>query len=309
MTKISSIIVNWNSGSYLRDCLNSIVETTHGQDVEIIVIDNGSRDESLVDSWNEFPQAKILLNAENIGFAAGTNVGIKAASGKFLLLLNPDIIAKSGAINTLASFLATHPEVGAVAGKLLSPDGTPQIGFNVRSFPTLATVIYEALLLNALLPQNRVNRQYRMLDWSHDEVREVDQPAAACLMLKREVIQNVGLLDEQFFPAWFEDVDYCKRIKDAGWKIYFHPEAEFVHRGGLSLERLSYHDFLVAFYRNLLRYLRKHHRFPSPLLRVLIAIGMVARLAAIPFFPTLLKAPRGEALRAYLGVIRVCLVG
>lgn len=308
MAETSAIIVNWNSGPFLVDCLRSIAETTRGYNIEIIVVDNGSCDESLGDSWNDFPQAKILLNTENLGFAAGANVGIRAASGRFLLLLNPDVVARSGAILKLASFLSAHREAGAVSGKLLSPDGAPQIGFNVRSFPTVATIIYEALLLNTLFPHNRVNRRYRMLDWRHDDVREVDQPAAACLMIKREVIEEVGLLDEQFFPAWFEDVDYCKRIKDAGWKIYFNPDAEFVH-WGVSLERMSYRDFLVVFYRNMLRYMRKHHSFPTPLLRAIIAVGMAARLAAIPFFPTFIKVPRSEALRAYLGVIRACLAG
>src|SRR5262249_47397974 len=156
-----------------------------------------------------FPDLQIITNDDNIGFAAANNAGIRTAQGPTLLLLNPDAAVRGEAIARLYRFLEHHPEAGAVGGKLLNRDGTPQVGFNVRAFPSLLTAACELLLVNALWPGNPVNRRYRCLDWDYQTVREADQPAGACLMVRRSVIEQVGGLDEQFFPAWFEDVDWC----------------------------------------------------------------------------------------------------
>jgi GT2 family glycosyltransferase len=160
-------------------------------------------------------------------------------------------------------------------------------------------------MVDKILPGNRVTRRQRMLDFSHAEVIEVDQPAGACLLVRKRALETVGLFDERFYPAWFEDVDLCLRLRQCGFKIYFLPEAVFGHRGAASLEHLEYKEFLSFWYQNLLRYFEKHYGKSSTLfLRALILVGMPARMLAGIFVRPKPSVGRKDALAAYWRVLR-----
>jgi GT2 family glycosyltransferase len=212
---ISVITVSWNTRDLLRECLRSLVSELDGLDAEVFLIDNASHDGSAEMVRCQFPEIKLVANASNRGFAAANNQALKTASGEFVLLLNPDTVVHKGAIRTLLQFMQAHPKAGIVAPQLLNTDGTVQR--SCRQFPTFLNMSYELLGLSRIFANQPIFRQYKMLDWNHDDERQVDQPEGACLLLRKKVIDDVGLLDEGFFML-FEEVDWCYRIKEAGWE-------------------------------------------------------------------------------------------
>jgi GT2 family glycosyltransferase len=251
---LSICIVNWNTRELLRACLQSIYRYPPDAPFEVIVVDNASSDGSAAMVQAEFPQAVLIANAENLGYARGNNQAMERAQGEYLLLLNPDTEVFPDTLNCALAFLAAHPEVGAIGAKQLFPDGRVQP--SVRGFPTPANLLWEVSGLARLFP--RALGGYRMRAFTYDRIAEVDQPMATFLMARRAVVEQVGLMDEAF-PLFFNDVDWCYRIKQAGWRIYFVPEVQILHYGGASTRqvRLSAiresHRALEAFYR-------KHYR-------------------------------------------------
>lgn len=303
MADTVAIIVTWNSARVIAACLESLA----GEPTDVIVVDNASSDGTGAMVQQVAPQARLLQNERNLGFAAAANAGMRASLHPFVLLLNPDTVLHPGAIAHLQATLAEDPCAGAVGGLLLDPRGEPQRGFYVRRFPTLAAMIFEALLLNRLWPTNPVNRRYRCLDLDPAQPAEVDQPAGALLMLRRAALEQIGRLDEQFHPLWFEDVDLCLRLRTAGWRIRYCPEARANHAGGHSLQLLSDAQVQQYWYRNLLRYFAKHHgAVPTLLLRLAIAAGMLLRILAVGFARPPRGTARGEAARAYWRVFKNC---
>jgi N-acetylglucosaminyl-diphospho-decaprenol L-rhamnosyltransferase len=254
---ISIVIVNWNSGRHLGNCLASLA--AHAPDAETVVVDNASADGSLDAALPRAPSAVAVRNSQNRGFAAACNQGWATSAGDPVLFLNPDAESTSGSVQRLACTLEEDAAAWAAGGRLTDCSGSTQIGFNVRRFPTPSQVAAEAFLLHRLWPRNPWTRRYRLLDWPHDARSTVDQPAGACLMVRRSALKQIGGFDESFYPAWFEDVDLCRRIYDLGGTVVFEPRACFIHYGGASLERLEPAEFLYAFHRNQARYFRKHH--------------------------------------------------
>jgi GT2 family glycosyltransferase len=303
--ELSIVIVSWNSASVIDGCLDSILRNPPERRFEILVLDNASADESL-ERARRFPRpVEVIALGANLGFAAACNEGCRRSSGDYLLFLNSDIRASPSALETLCRFLDSSPEAGAVGGKLLGDDGAPQRGFNVRAFPTLASTAFEILMVDKAFPSNAVSREQRMLDFTFLELAEVDQPAGACLMVRKTTFEAVGLFDEQFQPAWFEDVDLCLRLKRAGHKIFFLPEACFDHQGGASLEHLEYRAFLSFYYRNLFRFYQKHHgKLTTVILRVMVVIGMLERILIGLFLPPKPALARRDALAAYWQVLK-----
>jgi len=297
----SIIVVTFHSAAHIESCLRSL--STPGW--ERIVVDNNSGD-ATVERAQGVPETLVLANPDNRGFAAAANQGARAARGELLLLLNPDVTAEPGALKALRD--AVEPEgVAAAAGRLLSPDGTTQVGFVIRRFPTLGTAVAEVLLINRLFPRNPWNRRYRCLDMDYNRAATVEQPAGACLLVKRSAWEALGGFDEQFFPLWFEDVDFCRRLRARGWTIVFEPRARFGHAGGHSLAALPARQQQLYWYRNLLRYFGKYHSKPAVgVLRASILLGMLLRILAA----TLGLGPgRGgwrACVSAYVEVIRRC---
>ena len=255
-------IINWNSGDMLRTCIESIIATT--ADVKILVIDNGSRDSS-IDCVPDFGgRAQLIAHSDNRGFAAAANIAFGWTSTPYILILNPDIQVLPGTIQLLEEFMDEHPRAGAAggyAGRKYLP----------RPFPTTGSLILENLGL---------------ANWTGavpTEATEVDQLAAAAIMIRRDAYEDTSGFDERFYPAWYEDVDFCRRLQWCGWRSFFVPAAEFVHAGGYSTKALGEAKFLRAYYGNQILYARKHFgRMNAILVRASIAAGMVGRIICRP---------------------------
>ena len=299
----TAIVVSYNSAGQIGVCLDALRKEGGWQR---IVVDNASQDDTIERAQKTDPAARVVKNPENIGFAAAANQGARLASGRILLFLNPDTIAQPGALDELAKALEQEG-VGAVGGLLSREHGEVDRGFCLRRFPTMLSMAAEILLLNRLWPSNPLNRDYRCLDLDYSKPQEVDQPAGACLAVRREVWTRMGGFDERFFPVWFEDVDFCRRLRAHNWKILYCPSARFVHGGGHSVSQLSMRDRQVFWYRNLLRYWRKHEsRTAVASLRAIITLGMGLRSFAtlVGWGPE--NTPPAEAMRAYARVVSEC---
>jgi N-acetylglucosaminyl-diphospho-decaprenol L-rhamnosyltransferase len=256
-------IVNWNSGRLLRACVESLIAAATS--AEILIVDNASEDDSMAAMAAFRNRVHIIRNSGNRGFAAAVNQCFHATSSSYVLVLNPDIRVGSGAVRLLEEFMAAHPRAGA-AGGYVNEKYLP------RNLPTTRSLMLENL---GIPVKSRIH--------TNGSVVAVEQPAAAALMIRRDAYETVGGFDEQFYPAWYEDVDFCNRLVRAGWEIYFVPKAEFIHEGGYSAAAMGKDVFLRAYYRNQLRYAQKHLGSAATVaLRVSIAAGMLGRILAEP---------------------------
>lgn len=256
-------IINWNSGPMLRRAVESVLE--NGEVENVVVVDNASSDGSLGGISGTGSQVQVIKNIANLGFAGAINQAFQATKSRFVLILNPDIQAMPGAIAALASVLDLRPKVGAIGG-FVNQNYPP------RPFPTLTSLFFE----NLGLPRQDTTV-------SGEEAKPVDQPAGAALMVRRSAFNAVGGFDEQFYPAWYEDVDFCRAISNAGWEIYFHPGAKFNHVGGYSLKALGVEHFLKYYYDNQFRYARKRFGPRSGLsLKSALTLGMLIKMMYRP---------------------------
>lgn len=255
---LSIVIVNWNTRQYLSGALKSIYDNPPDFPFETIVVDNASSDGSATCVRTEFPQVKVIANEENAGYARGNNQGIQAARGEFVLLLNPDVVLPSGGLEMTVQILRDRPQFGALGVRLVNSDRSVQR--SVRGFPTPTSVFFEAMQLSRLFPNSKLLSAYRM-DWfKYDREQEVDQPMGTFLLIRRQALEEVGLLDERF-PIFFNEVDWCYRARRRGWRILFTPEVEVVHYGGGSTRQVSAKMAWES--RNgLLTFYRKHYRSP-----------------------------------------------
>ncbi len=223
---LSIIIVNYNTADLLCQCLTSIYSSPCRYNFEVIVIDNASSDLSCKMVKKEFPQVKLVENERNTGFAKANNQGLRISQGEYILFLNPDTVILKNALEKLLEFMETHTEAGAVGAKLLYPDGTVQL--SCRRFYTPLAILMRRTFLGKMFPNSISLKDHLMSDWDHNEIREVDWMLAACLIVPRHVLDKVGCFDEQY-TMYFEDVDICYRIKKAGYKVYYYPEAMVTH--------------------------------------------------------------------------------
>jgi GT2 family glycosyltransferase len=252
---VSVLVVSWQSAAWLERCLTAI----DPREAEIIVADNASTDGSAARARTVAPHATVIALDRNLGFAGGVNAARAAARTPRLLLLNPDAEATPGAIARLADALDQAEDLGAVTGRLVGADGRPQQGFNVRRLPSLASLAADLLLVDHLWPGNPASVRYYARDLDPDAPADVEQPAAACLMIRAEVFDRLGGFDDAFWPAWWEDVDFCRRLRTAGYRIRYVPDAVFRHHGGASIAALGTRRFERIFAANRRRYVRKHH--------------------------------------------------
>ena len=290
------IIVTHDSGGCVGPCLQALMP--FGQ-WKVVLVDNDSKDDTVRQSQAIPLEVHTLINSHNAGFACAVNQAVRIAEGDFLVILNPDAIATAGSLDKLVVALQGDT-VGAAGGLLMDEDGLPQKGFTVRRFPTIGSILAELFLLNRVWPGNPFNVHYRCLDLDYQTAQEVDQPAGACLAVKRQAWETINGFDESFFPVWFEDVDFCRRLRDREWKIVYCPDAIFLHVGGHSVNRLPFRDRQSYWYRNLLRYFVKHHsHFELAVLRVGITMGLLFRalLSLVGFKPAGTSVT--EALEAY----------
>ena len=281
---LSVVIITYNSAQYIFECLRSVVREIGNRKAEIILIDNNSEDTSVKHlrefSGSDLPEnisVHITANDANSGYAPANNQGMKISSGKYLLLLHPDVNIRQNSLKVMLDTLEEESSVGMVAPQFLFPDGTIQP--SCRRFPTYSSVIYEALGLTKLFSKSKIFNGWKMGDFDHTVKMEVDQPMSACVLLKRELLNQVGLMDEQFV-MFFNDVDWCKRIKDAGWKIVFNPEATVDHELGGSV-KLVRSRMILRSHAGFYLYFQKHFR--KPLQRVINQLmGLILFMAALP---------------------------
>jgi N-acetylglucosaminyl-diphospho-decaprenol L-rhamnosyltransferase len=249
---IGIIIVTYNSAAEIGACLDAAIRTG----ADIVVVDNASRDGTVAEI--ERRDVRLIANSENRGFAAAVNQGFAVLNATYVLLLNPDSVLLTG-LGALCDACDLPGSAGA-GGRLLDASGQPQIGFMVRQLPSALTLVMEALLLNRIWPGNAVNRRYRLLGRDFSTQFPVEQPAGAFLMVRRAVWEDLGGFDETFYPVWFEDVDFCRRIQQRGLSLYYVPNAVAKHTGGHSVAHLSVEMRRVYWYRSLLRYSARHFR-------------------------------------------------
>jgi GT2 family glycosyltransferase len=274
--KLSAVIVTWNSSADIDACVDSV---NYGEEFEVIVVDNASSD-ATVESLRRHHHLKLIENPSNLGYARANNQGLKLATGEYVLLLNPDTRTELGALDTLSSYLDEHPKVGAVAPRLVSPDGTTQ--FSIRSLPTAASLFWELIGLARLFPKSRTFGRWKMKYFNYDDTAEVEQPMASCLMIRKTVLDSLAgrgqglkesrnqvvhsnprilessnpVFDERF-PMFYNDVDLSKRMADAGWKTVYLPDARVVHRHGASTRQVRA-KMIRESHRSAFRYLHKH---------------------------------------------------
>lgn len=301
---VSIVIVTWNSERWIDRCLQSIPAACEGLSHEIILHDNASSDATLAIA-SAHPDLHVIRSAHNSGFAAATNRGMAQARGRYVFLLNPDCELAPLAVTRLYQFLESQPAVAAAAPLLSDESGHLQREFQLRRLPTLATFLSELFLAARIFPANAATASYRYRDLDLTGPRPIEQPAAAALLLRREVVEGVGPFDEQFSPAWFEDVDYCQRLARAGMPAWVVPDAAARHFGGASLEVMRFSGFAEIWYRNMWLYAKKWMRpWQAEVVRGAIAAGMILRWAAAAFGITPRGVARDEALRAYRRVLK-----
>jgi GT2 family glycosyltransferase len=246
---VGAVVITYNSGEVVSRCLESCVRVPG---LTIVVVDNASTDDTRARIL-EYPSVHAIFNDENRGFAAAVNQGIAALDTPYVLLLNPDAELLDG-LDVLVRRLDADLGAGAAAGRLVGTDGHDQTKFHLRRLPTAAALSLEALGFNRLMPWNPVNRYYRPASDS-----EVEQPAAAFLLIRRSAWRALSGFDERFHPVWFEDVDFCKRLRDSGWTIAYERSAVARHIGGHSASRIAWRQRQLFWYGSLLKYAARHY--------------------------------------------------
>jgi GT2 family glycosyltransferase len=225
---LSIIIVNWNTKTLLLQCLESLSQTREGVEREVFVVDNASTDGSRAAVGERFPEVNFIQNQVNLGFAKANNQALSLSKGRYILLLNPDTQLKERAIEKLFSFMEAHPEVGATGAQLLNGDGSKQN--SIANYPSLSTELLNKRLLRWLFPEKFPGKEK-----DYSEPIGVDSVIGACMMVRRDALDRVGLLDEDYF-LFLEETDWCYRMKREGWEIYHIPQAEVYHFQGKSAE-------------------------------------------------------------------------
>lgn len=254
---LTVIIVSYNVKEFLEQALHSVLKATRGLVAEIFVVDNNSQDGSAELVREKFPQVRLIINEKNLGFAKANNQALSQAQGQYIALVNPDCLVQEDTFIKIIGFFKNHPEAGMVGCKVLNPDGSLQLACR-RSFPTPWVAFTKLVGLSRLFPRSRWFGRYNLTYLSPEEAHEVDAISGSFMVIRRELLRGVGYLDESFF-LYSEDLDWCYRIKKAGWKIYYTPDTKIIHYKGESSKQ-SELDSTLMFYRAMLLFVRKHFR-------------------------------------------------
>ncbi len=285
--ELSLVIVNWNTCSMLRTCLASLVAAyERWPKFEVIIVDNGSSDDSVAMTRAEFPQFTLIENKKNLGFGGGNNAGLAVAKGKILGTINSDTEIVGDALPCICDYFAANKDVGVVGPKLLNTDGTVQL--SCRRFPGFMTAFFNRYsLLTKLFPNNAWSREYLMTNCGHSMTMDVDWVSGAALFVRREVYDKVGGFDEDYF-MYSEDVDWCYRIHRAGWHAAYLPDAVIIHHIGCSTGRAPFR-MIWQRHRSMWIFYRKHYSFDIVLLDIATWLGIWTRFCVL----TLHSACRG----------------
>jgi len=259
---LSICIVNWNTRDDLRQCLLSLPCGAGELALEVFVVDNASTDGSAEMVSGEFPQVTLIRNADNRGFAHANNQALARCHGDYLLLLNSDTVTHQDALSALVAAMEAHPEVGISGAKLLNSDGSLQ--YSCRRFPTFIAGLLRNNPIGRLFPGNAQVQDYLMTEFDHAMPAKVDWVSGAALCIRRATMEQVGLLDEIYF-MYCEDMDWCYRVRQAGWKVYYFPEAVITHHIGRSSDK-AVSAMVRAHHRSMGIFYRKHYAPTTPLL-------------------------------------------
>lgn len=282
MPRLAIVIVNYNTAALLCDCLDSIYSQQQQHPLTVWVVDNASSDGSPELVAQRFPQARLVISTHNGGFSYANNLALRQimAAGQafdYVLLLNADTVVTPGALDMLVDYLAQHHDVGVVGPKLLLADGSLDAACR-RSFPTPAVAFYRLTGLAGLFPRSKKFGRYNLSYLDIDEEAEVDAVVGACMLLRRSVIAEAGLLDEQFF-MYGEDLDWAYRIKEYGWRVVYYPAATVMHYKRASSRQRPLPS-IRAFYDAMRIFHRKHYAQRTPaLLNLLIEAGISVKEA------------------------------
>jgi GT2 family glycosyltransferase len=294
---LSIVMVCWNDKDYLEPCLRSLYDSGLQSSFDVVAVDNGSTDGSQEMLRKEFPAVKLIQNDHNAGLGRASNQGIEATRGRYVLLLNNDTVVNGPSFDAMVDFLEEHPGVAAVGPRVLNPDGTVQTCY--YHFPTLREEFLIATRLGELLwpgyPANVTETQVRSVDWM----------TSACLMLRREALDQVGLLDEEYF-IYGDEVDLQYRLKKAGWQMYYLPQATIIHYGGGSMNRWGRRKMV---YRGKMLFFQKNYNpMRTGVLRVMLAGLSLAKMVVwggAYVLPGWRDRARKE-LRSNVDVVKVC---
>jgi N-acetylglucosaminyl-diphospho-decaprenol L-rhamnosyltransferase len=299
---LSVVVVSYNTRELLAACLESVFRPLERSNLQaqVFVVDNASSDGSAAMVRERFPQVRLIANQENRGFAAANNQALRQSQSRYALLLNPDTEVQGDALGTLVRFMDGNPRVGVAGAKLLYPDGWVQ--HSAFAFPTLAQALFDFFPIHHRLIRSRLNGRYP-LRWYDGPPFPVDHPLGACLIARREAIEQVGLLDERFF-IYCEEIDWCLRFKGAGWEVYCVPQAEVVHHVAQSTSQFR-DPMFVALWRSRFLLFQKHYG--------LLYRWAVRRIVRLGLARETLRARRGEMsqeelesrLAAYREVLRL----
>jgi N-acetylglucosaminyl-diphospho-decaprenol L-rhamnosyltransferase len=283
--RLSVIVVNYNAARFLERCLSSLEATLQAISHEVCVVDNASTDGSADLIRRQFPGVRLIINEQNLGFAAAINIGLTNTSGEYVLWLNPDSEVLNSGVNELIDYLDLHQSVGVVGARIVDPDGAVQL--SCRSFPSYKTALFNRYsVLTRIFPNNRHSSEYLQTAFDHSDVREVDWVSGACLLHRRVLIEQIGRPDERFF-MYSEDVDFCLRAKQAGFKVVYHPGMQVLHHIGGSSRQLR-RRCIRERHRSMWLYYSKH--FGRNILKDLIVTGAIWCRCAVLIFNERIKS-------------------
>ena len=251
---VSIVIINWNTRNVLCNCLTSIFKQTHRIEFEVIVVDNASIDDSVAILKADFPQVKLIENSTNRGFAAANNQGLAVALGRYVLLLNSDTIIMDNAVAKTIEFADHHPEAAVMGCRVLNLDRTLQP--TCFMFPSIVNMLLSSSYLYKLFPHNRIFGRERMTWWDRSDVHEVDVVTGCFMLVRREAVGQVGMMDERFF-MYGEETDWCYRFRQAGWKVLFTPTPEIIHLGRASSKQRR-PEMILQLRGSILLFFKKH---------------------------------------------------
>ncbi|MDM7998332.1 MAG: glycosyltransferase family 2 protein [Acidobacteriota bacterium] len=284
MVDISAIIVSWNTKKLTMDCIRSLESSGGRLSIEIIVVDNASSDGSPDAIAAEFPNIVLIRNNRNLGFASANNIGIRRSTGAYICLINSDVLVPENCLPNMIEHMEQNRNIGVLGPLMRLADGS--IGDSCMRFPSVSNWFCRALALDTIFKRWRVFGGFLMTDFRYDRTHDVDVLTGWFWMVRREALQKTGLLDERFF-MYGEDIEWCKRFRDAGWRVVFFPEAEAVHYCGKSSAKAPTR-FYVEMQRANMQYFAKYHsraaRFGFWVASVLHELVRIAGFALVYLF-------------------------
>jgi len=300
MRDLTVAIVNWNTKGLLEDCLRSIFDHTVDIEFEVCVVDNGSTDGSVQMVKERFPDVRLIENTANLGFAKANNQVLQECETRYALLLNSDTRVIDGALNELVSFMDAHPRAGAAGCRILNEDGSIQI--SCGRFPRLSSVFFGGVAFNNMFRKLFKNRtffaEYGLSATDHEHVQDVDFVNGCALILRMDALSRTGFLDEKIF-LYFEEIDLCYRIKQAGYSVLYTPDPRIVHLGGRSGR-----VFRDTVFRNLTSqeyFFRKHYGAGHAIaMRFVVALGSVLKLTVFAIMYPITNADARPAVKSKL---------